>query len=198
MKRNNPKHQLSDAALVAGYLAGDDHAFEELFVRYRPELLGYFFHHFSDWDKAEDLTEEVFRRVLEEFRKGAYREEGKFRGWIFEHVHNVMKEELRRLSHHPEHMNAEQDEADDHSVAPADDAPTPEEKMMTRQQYSLLKKGKKHLTKRQHRNLQLRYAEGKSHAEIAKIMHTTEAGSRSLCRKAINSLRMWMKRNGEA
>src|SRR6185436_13362483 len=96
--------------LIEGFLAGDDHAFAELFGKYRPQLFGYFLNHFHDFEKAEDLTGEVIARVLEELKAHLYHEEGKCRGWIFGHAHNVMKEEMRRLKRHPEHMHTEADE----------------------------------------------------------------------------------------
>lgn len=39
--------------------------------------------------EAEDLAQEVWRRVCEAFRKGQYREEGKVEAWLFTIVRNV-------------------------------------------------------------------------------------------------------------
>jgi RNA polymerase sigma-70 factor (ECF subfamily) len=190
MKRNKEYKHMSDADLVGGYLAGDDHAFEELFGRYRPELLIFIFHKLGDWEKAEDMLQDVFTDVIKELKSHAYHENGKFRGWLFEHARNTVADEIRKLMRHPRKKDAEPEMLPDNN-------PTIEENIISRQEYSRLKTARKHLSSRHQREIQLRYDEGKSHREISEIMHISEARSRTLCRDAINSLRKWMGKNGE-
>jgi RNA polymerase sigma-70 factor (ECF subfamily) len=132
MKRNKHYKHMSDADLIGGYLAGDDHAFEELFGRYRPELLIFIFHKLGDWEKAEDMLQDVFTDVIKELKSHAYHENGKFRGWLFEHARNTVADEIRKLMRHPRKKGAEPEMLPDNN-------PTIEENIISRQEYSRLK-----------------------------------------------------------
>jgi RNA polymerase sigma-70 factor, ECF subfamily len=191
-----------DAALIAGFLAGDKHSFEILYGQYKHPLLAWFFKRTNDWEQAEDLTAEVFARCLKELAENKYREEGHCYAWIFQHAKNIWAEEMRRMIRHP-HADTPGEDEDD--VMPAElpaDEPTEEENLISeeedrkkRRERSRVRAGMKQLSARQREELQLRYYQNKSHKEIGNIMGISEAGSRSLCRKAVNNLRKQMRRS---
>jgi RNA polymerase sigma-70 factor, ECF subfamily len=194
-----------DAALIAGFLAGDKHSFEILYDQYKHQLLAWFFLRCQDWEKAEDLTAEVFLRCLKELAANKYREEGHCYAWIFKHAKNVWHEEQRRMIRHPHAETPGEDEDDVMPGELVDEEPSEEEDIISeeedrkrRRERSRVKAGLKQLSARQRQELQLRYNEGKSHKEIADIMGISEAGSRSLCRKAVNNLRKHMRRNRQS
>ena len=73
---------------------GDSAAFDLLFDRYAPQLLGYLTGMVGEKCRAEDLLQETMIRV---FRKiGSYREQGMFRAWIFRIATNLALTDLRR------------------------------------------------------------------------------------------------------
>src|SRR2546422_10626372 len=55
---------ITDEALMLEFQRGSREAFEELFVRYRQPLYGFFRRRLSSRERAEDLTQETFLAVI--------------------------------------------------------------------------------------------------------------------------------------
>jgi RNA polymerase sigma factor (sigma-70 family) len=83
-----------DLDLVAGVRAGDDRAFELLFLRYQPRIASFVRGMVNDPGRAEDITQEVFisalRRMRETDRVIA------FKPWIYEIAKNACIDSFRR------------------------------------------------------------------------------------------------------
>ena len=58
----------TDHALVERVRAGDDTAFEELYLRYRPRIAAFVRGHLRDEARAEDVTQEAFLSALRRMR----------------------------------------------------------------------------------------------------------------------------------
>jgi RNA polymerase sigma-70 factor, ECF subfamily len=190
MKRFNKYQNVPDAVLIEGYLTGNNRSFETLLERYRFKLTAYFFHRLGDWEIAEDLTQDVIEIVINKLHAHQYSEEGKFGAWVFGIAKKRLITELKR-------RKREVTASDEMAETIEDSDFNAEQKMISRQRNARLKAARKHLSARQHREIQLRYDEGKKHKEIAKIMHISEARSRTLCRDALNALRKKMGEDGE-
>lgn len=52
-------------------------------------------------DESEELTQAVFVRVVDQFSRGKYREEGRFEPWLFRIAMNLVRDRVRRLSTGP-------------------------------------------------------------------------------------------------
>ncbi len=87
-----------DLDLVAGVRAGDDRAFEQLFLRYQPRISAYVTGMVRDHARAEDITQEVFLSALRRLRDGTDREI-QFRPWIYEIAKNKCIDAYRRGRH---------------------------------------------------------------------------------------------------
>src|SRR6201997_4625735 len=83
-----------DHDLVSAVRRGEDNAFEELFSRYRGPIRVYISGILADYDRAEDITQEVFisalRRLRDTERPIA------FKPWIYQIAKNACIDELRR------------------------------------------------------------------------------------------------------
>ena len=55
---------IDDAGLVSEYLAGESRAFDVLVERYQARLLNFVYRIVGDRERAEDLVQEVFIRVI--------------------------------------------------------------------------------------------------------------------------------------
>lgn len=84
----------SDSALVHRAQRGDADALVALYRRYVKEMYGYAFHQLGDPQDAEDLTSEVFMRVVNGI--GAYRSQSSFRTWLYAIAHNQVRDHWRR------------------------------------------------------------------------------------------------------
>ena len=90
--------ELDDLDLVAGVRAGDDRAFELLFLRYQPRIAAYVGGMVRDHGRAEDITQEVFMSALRRLREDDQREI-LFRPWIYEIAKNKCIDHYRRGRH---------------------------------------------------------------------------------------------------
>jgi len=87
--------EIDDLDLVAGVRAGDDRAFETLYLRYQPRIAAYVGGMVRDHGRAEDITQEVFLSALRRLRAGDEREI-LFRPWIYEIAKNKCIDAYRR------------------------------------------------------------------------------------------------------
>ena len=72
---------MTDAALIARAREGDDGAFADLIARYNELCWRYAARMLGDPDDARDVLQDTYLRVYDSL--GSYREENKFRGWLF-------------------------------------------------------------------------------------------------------------------
>ena len=88
-------------------MQGDQRAFELLFGRYYPQVLGYVDRLLGNRHLAEDLAQDVFVRFL---RQRSYRSDRRFRPWIFAVTTNTVRDQLRtaRRQPSPEPLDLEQ------------------------------------------------------------------------------------------
>ena len=87
-------HELDDRELVARVRAGDDRAFETLYLRYQPRIAAYVGGMVRDHGRAEDVTQEVFMSALRRMR--AAEGEIAFKPWIYEIAKNACIDAYRR------------------------------------------------------------------------------------------------------
>jgi RNA polymerase sigma-70 factor (ECF subfamily) len=97
--RSKARREISDNGLVAAYLEGDEQAFTELYQRYRHKIINYIYRGTSDYARAEDLTQEVFIRVVRHVAR--FDQTNKFSTWIYVIADNLRKNELRNRSRNP-------------------------------------------------------------------------------------------------
>jgi RNA polymerase sigma-70 factor (ECF subfamily) len=83
----------SDDSLIAQYLDGDPAAFEALYHRYAPRLLGFVYSLGADRDAAEDVAQKTWLRALEAL--DAYDPRGRFRPWLFRTAYRLWVDEKR-------------------------------------------------------------------------------------------------------
>jgi RNA polymerase sigma-70 factor (ECF subfamily) len=86
--------------LMSAYLAGDEHAFGELFRMYAPVLIRFFMRHGKRRSDAQDLTQDTFlqlHRARADFRAGE-----PLRPWLFTIARNRCHDHSRRVRRRPE------------------------------------------------------------------------------------------------
>lgn len=99
--RIDPLQNLSDAELVeraqtgSGNLASGSEAVRELYDRYNKPIFRYLWARVSDRQLAEDLTGDVFTRMvtaLPRYRSSS----GTFQAWLYRIAHNLLIDEYRK------------------------------------------------------------------------------------------------------
>jgi RNA polymerase sigma-70 factor (ECF subfamily) len=85
----------SDEELMAYLINGNHKAFEEIYKRYAPFMLRFFYRHlYHDKDKAQDFLQDLFMKVIE--KANAYKPDKKFKVWLYTIANNMCKNEYRR------------------------------------------------------------------------------------------------------
>ena len=92
--------EVSDEALMLQLAQGDDHAFHTLFGRWKSPLISYFYRSLNDYHRSEDLALQVAARV--HAARESYQVISKFSTWLFRIAQNLLRDEFRRSSRHPE------------------------------------------------------------------------------------------------
>lgn len=87
--------RLTDEELAISYVRGNNRAFDELLSRNQSKLFSYILFVVRDEDKANDLFQETFVKVITKLHQGRYVDSGKFGAWIMRIVHNVIMDWYR-------------------------------------------------------------------------------------------------------
>ena len=161
-----------DVRLMLRVQNGDAGAFEELVCRYQNRLLGILEHLVGSRDLAEDLAQEVFLRVYR--ARARYLPNAKFSTWLFTIAKRTAMNHYRAAPSTVELTpEKEVDERDPSRVLEEKD-----------QAQSLWHKARRLLKPSQFEALWLRYGEGFSIGETAKVMRTNELRVRVLLHRA--------------
>ena len=84
-----------DPDLIQRARRGDPGSITWLFERYQPVLFRYLYYRLGDWQSAEDLTSEVFIRMLRAL-PGYQPQAAPFQGWLFLIARNLAVDHFRR------------------------------------------------------------------------------------------------------
>ena len=87
---------LTDEELALSYIDGNNKAFDELLARNQDKLFSYIYFVVRDEDKANDLFQETFVKVITKLHQRRYVDSGKFGAWVMRIAHNVIMDWYRQ------------------------------------------------------------------------------------------------------
>jgi RNA polymerase sigma-70 factor (ECF subfamily) len=170
------------ARLIARLQAGEDAVFDHLYERYFDRVYSYLAVTLGDADDIEDVSQEVFTRVLEAIPRYE-RRAAPFRAWLFRIVRNTAVSRLRerhRLSvESPDEIGRRQDDVNDLSQDVS------ERWIEDRSVVALVAE----LPPVQRQVIVLRYMLGMSPSEIAVVLGRSPAAVRQLQHRAMLFMR---------
>jgi RNA polymerase sigma-70 factor, ECF subfamily len=166
--------------LVEQAQRGDREAFGEIYERLAPKVHLYLYHHTNGRTHlAEDLTEEVFVKVLEKLQ--SYQDRGlPFASWVYRIAHNHLVDYFRTQPRHGV-VSIEEcyDLAEGRAERSLDQTLTSNE----------LARALSHLTDDQRRVVILRFLQGMNIVETARMMSKTEDAVKKLQARGLLALR---------
>jgi len=95
------KTKLSDSSLISLYKKGNEEAFSFLVKKYSPKVYSAVYFIVKDKYLAEDITQEVFIKIIKTIKNNKYNEEGKFQPWMMRIAHNLSIDHFRKEKKHP-------------------------------------------------------------------------------------------------
>jgi len=168
----------------------DREAFGELYERYVDRIYQYIYYRVGNPQDAEDLTARVFFRVLDALPR--YKcTQAPFEAWLFKIARNLVsnwhRDQNRRrfisLEDVPLLQRLLEHEPPDHLVE-------------RRDEYEHLYRAIRSLAEDRQTLLYLKFIEGKSNAEIGKILDKTEGAVKALYNRTLHTLRRELRKRG--
>lgn len=186
--------QSSDAPderrLVDAAKAGDQAALSELYTLYFPRVYRYILARTSNVSDAEDLTEEVFLKMLNAIDRFVWRE-APFSAWLFRIAHNAVISQRRK--------NGSRGRPVPLTEALPIGTQGPEEAVETELSIREVMRAAEKLPEAQRMVISLRFAAGLSVAETAQALGKGQGNVKVIQHKAIVKLReMLVKRQEDA
>jgi RNA polymerase sigma factor (sigma-70 family) len=162
----------SEHELVVAIRAGNDHAFEELYSRYRERIFAFILSKVHDHGRAEDIAQEVFMSALRRLRSSE--QTIAFKPWIYEIAKNACIDEFRRGSRTREvPLEADGEFVVDRQKSSVSRVPTPAAAVESKQRLDDLRGAFGGLSATHHQLLVMREFEGMSYDEIGERLGMT-------------------------
>ena len=157
--------KLSDHELLNTYISGNEDSINVLLNRHRKRILDYIYMMVKNRDVADDIFQETLIKVVRFVQEGRYTENGKFLSWVLRIAHNQVIDYFRQKK---QRNNVSEGDAgydilnnqkfSDHTV---------EEKLITNQIETYVRKLIDFLPPEQKEVVLMRYYMGLSFKEIA-------------------------------
>jgi RNA polymerase sigma-70 factor (ECF subfamily) len=164
----------------------DPEALAELYDRYAPRVYAYIYRRVSDAALAEDLTSELFLRVLRAIRNERVWRDS-FLAWLYRIAHNLVVDMYRQQP--PPLVSLE----DAPAQAARDD---PAQETLEAMDRERLQAAVRRLTPDQQQVLALRFGEGLTARETARIIHKTTGAVEALQRRALAAIKRILSEEG--
>lgn len=180
-----PSGEPVDAQLLAAAFEYDEGALTVIYDQFELKIYTYIYRRTGDQSLAEDLTGQVFLKMLEAIRnRKAWH--SSFSGWLYRIAHNIVIDYYRQRSSQQQ--------------IPLDDEPmlaSLEDNPVTATELKLdverLRSAIARLTDEQAEVISLRFLEGYSINEVAEMMNKTEGSIKALQYRAVANLRQLLQ-----
>lgn len=170
----------AEQTLLQRVRALEEPALTEIFNTYYPLLYRYIYHHVGHAETAEDLTAEVFRRLLEQLHAGRGPRK-RLKPYLFRVAHNVVVDDSRRQVHRNHRALDEEMQAAD--AVPVD------EQARKAILAAEARKAIDDLTPKQRTVIVLKFLAGMDNSEIAQTLTLRVGAVKALQHRALAALR---------
>jgi RNA polymerase sigma-70 factor, ECF subfamily len=176
---------LAEEATLVARARSDPEAFGVLYDRHLPRVYRYVYTRCGNHTEAEDLTAQTFHRALERFETYEWRGQP-FAAWLFRIAHNLIVDGARRGP-----GSASLDGLGEQGFEPAGsiDGRTFDDGLMHEEAVDAAWLAVRGLPVMQRRAVTLYFSHGLSHAEVGRTIGRSEAATKQLVYRAVQTLR---------
>ncbi|RPI90267.1 MAG: sigma-70 family RNA polymerase sigma factor [Planctomycetaceae bacterium] len=184
-----------DDRLMIRVQEGDALAFRQLVDRHQQSLINFFYSNTHDRQLAEDLTQDTLLKVYDQ--SWDYIPSGRFRGWMYRVARNLLIDTVRRRAHDAL-VKAVHGNADETCVLAglAGSVVSPEENADQRELATIVRQLLQTLPEEQRLTFTLHHFAELSLPEVARILQTSVATTKSRLRLAREKLREKLRDRG--
>jgi RNA polymerase sigma-70 factor (ECF subfamily) len=165
---------------IARAQTGDPAVIGDIYDHYRLGVYRYLYYRVGDPHTAEDLTSEVFLRMIRSLN-GYHPQNVAFDAWLFQIARNLSIDHYRK-SGSREHLSLEEDMIADHT----DD---PDRNLENNLTSDVLLKALAKLSETQRDVIVLRFVNGLPIAQVAQALHKSENAVKAMQRRSLAKLR---------
>lgn len=167
---------------------GDANAFATLVERYQTQIYQLCFRMTGNTEDAQDMTQEAFLKAWKGIE--TFRLEASFSTWLYRLASNCCLDLLRSMKRRPTvSLTVENEEEEEQTMEIADDAPSPEDTVIWKEEREHLQLAMMQLDDEQRQILTLRVVNGMSYTDIAELLDIKEGTVKSRLSRARENLR---------
>jgi RNA polymerase sigma-70 factor, ECF subfamily len=184
-----------DDGLMIAIQSGDSKSFEALVDRHQQSLINFFFINTRDMQLGEDLAQETLLRIYDQ--AWDYLPSGRFKGWMFRIARNLLIDSIRRRSHDAL-VRAVHATGDEHCVMAglAGDVAAPDAHADQRELAQIVEELLEELPEEQRMTFTMHHFGELSLPEVAEIMQSNVATTKSRLRLAREKLQEKLNARG--
>ncbi len=179
---------LSEKALLESAAGFNEKALSELYDRYEARIYSYIYRRTGNETLAEDLTAQVFLKMLEAIRSDKAWHSS-FSGWLYRIAHNAVIDYYRLRDRQPQ-VSLE----DTLTTTTSDHNPVVMAEVSLDAERLRAAIGR--LTEEQAEVITLRFLEGYNISEVAEMLDKTEGSIKALQYRAVTTLRQLLQHEG--
>ena len=185
LKQGNQLDPFSDTALMLNVKNGDTDKLGLLFERHSRSLFGFFYRMTHRSDISEDLTQNVFMRMLT--YRHTYTGDGNFKTWMFRIARNVLSDH-----HRSDKKMGERDELANIDEMMYGEVENAEQKLEKQDRKQLLWHAIDKLEETKREIIIMNRYHGLTYREIAEVMNSSENAIKVKAFRAMKELREWI------
>ncbi len=186
-----------DEELIRRYRGGDSRAFQTLLERYQRGILFFVRQFFPNPERAEEIFQEVFMKVLE--RLDYFDSSGSFRGWLYTLCRNHCIDRLRYQKRRPELPDSsfgDEERTNTPLTLQENPGPLPDREVYEKELATCLNDALQRLPEEQRETFILKERSGMTFEEIARSTGVSVNTVKSRMRYALTTLRRVLKNKG--
>jgi RNA polymerase sigma-70 factor (ECF subfamily) len=180
--------------LLASYQQGDRNAFRQLVDQYRDRMVQFFYRLCWDRDRAEDLTQDLFLKLILGSKR--YRPEGKMVTFVYRVATNLWIDHYRQQKPRPKLHSLDQVVLSDGEIAPAlplpGREPQPMQVLADREERAALQAALERLTEPHRLVFELAVYQERPYAEISELLGIPVGTVKSRMHNAVAALKQMM------
>ena len=184
--KNNRRDPDNQADLLVKYREGDSQAFRKLVDYYQGRMLQFFYRLCWDRDRAEDLTQELFLKLMQGCRR--YRPQGKLSTFVYRVATNLWIDHYRSRRPQPRLYSLEQVVVSQGNDLAASE-PTPLDVVAGAEERSAMRKALESLTEPHRIVFELAVYQERPYSEISQLLKVPVGTIKSRMHNSVKALK---------
>lgn len=187
----------ADIDLLALYREGDATAFKQLVELYRDRMVQFFYRLCWDRDRAEDLVQDLFVKLL--LCSKRYRPEGRMATFVYRVATNLWIDHYRQLRPRPRFHSLDQvilSDGESHRPEYAGSEPTPAQQLADGEEKAAMRRALENLTEPHRLVFELAVYQERPYAEISELLHIPIGTVKSRMHNAVSALKLMLGQSG--